>query len=727
MTEARNTRTSHRPLWLILLAFVALGGMYAWATPLLEASDELWHVGMVDVLARTGALPVQIPGVETSWAQEGSQPPLYYALSALLVSPIARDDFDSLRQPNPHAKAGVPAALDNKNLVLHDSPSPPLEGMALAVYLLRAVGIALGCVTVAAVYATALELCGNRRVALVAAGLTAFNPMFLFIAASVNNDNLVIALISLILWQTLAMLRLGFSLRRSALLALLVALATLSKVSGLVAVPVVALAALQLAWRTRNLRGLITLGSLMVILWLVLAGWWYARNLTLYGELFGTGTMAAVAGVRQEPFTLATLADEFEGFRVGYWGWFGAVNITTAPAYYLAMDVAVLLGVAGLALHLWRKRRDGEQLARAGVLVLTLLIGVVALIQWTAQTYASQGRLLFPYIAATSALLALGLDALLRPFGRWVARLPLVGVAVLAGFALVTPFATIAPAYAAPQPLTSLPASAQPVYARFDDVALIGYETPGGRYEPGDTLPITVYWQVLEASPRDLSLYLHAVDNAGEVIGRIDSFPGGGTLRTTRWQPGAIYADTYAIPLERETGQSRLRVQVGWWHFASEDVISPQDESGAALESVMLDTGGYAGDVALEPLPNALDDIRFGDVIALRAYRLSADEVTLEWAATGTPDADYTVFVQLLDAENVVVGSGDAPPELPTRYWRSGDRVQTTHIIRYDDPPQPGAYRVVVGWYDPVTGTRLLGADADGSYWLGDVRLGMRD
>src|SRR5690606_33279611 len=104
----------------------------------------------------------------------------------------------------------------------------------------------------------------------------------------------------------------------------------------------------------------------------------------------------------------------------------------------------------------------------------------------TAQTYASQGRLLFPYVAATSALLALGWDALLRPLGRRAARLPLAGVAVLAAFALVTPLTTIAPVYAAPVPITAMPPTVQPVYARFGDVALVGYETPGGRYEPGD-------------------------------------------------------------------------------------------------------------------------------------------------------------------------------------------------------------------------------------------------
>src|SRR5690606_6727335 len=128
---------------------------------------------------------------------------------------------------------------------------------------------------------------------------------------------------------------------------------------------------------------------------------------------------------------------------------------------------------------------------------------------------------------------------------------------------------------------------------------------------------------------RNLSLYLHAVDDAGEVIGRIDSFPGGGTLQTTRWQAGAIYPDRYDIPLERSTGQTRLRVQVGWWHYASEDVVSPQDEAGNALESVMLDVGGFAGDVETLPLATPVDGVAFGDRIALRSFTLGQEVVQL--------------------------------------------------------------------------------------------------
>ncbi|MFO7320555.1 MAG: hypothetical protein DIU68_002400 [Chloroflexota bacterium] len=723
MTRATTAERNHLlPLGLILGAFVVLALIYAWATPPLEASDELWHFGMVDVIADTGALPVQVPGVETAWEQEGSQPPLYYALGALLVRSVDRSDFDNLREPNPHAKAGIPGASDNKNLVLHDTPHPPLQGTALAVYLLRGLGVLLGCITVVAVYNAAWELASRQLIALVAAGITAFNPMFLFISASVNNDNLVTALNSLILWQMLVMLRRGFSPWRSLALAVLIMLSSLSKLSGLVLVPVVALAGLWIAWQRRDVRGLFVLGGLMAVVWLVGAGWWYARNLTLYGELFGTQTMVAVAGPRLEPFTLVTLLEEFEGFRVGYWGWFGAVNITTFPGFYRVMDAVVILALVGLLLWLIRHRRHTGRLIPVLLLALVLVTGSIALIGWTAQTYASQGRLLFPYVAATSPLLALGLDTLLRRLRDWLATFALAGVGLLAAFAFVVPFASIAPQYTPPLPLNTISTGAKPVYARFGDVALIAYETPDRRYEPGDNVPITVYWQVLEQSERDLSLYLHAVDAAGDVIGRIDTFPGAGRLRTTTWEPGAIYADFYQIPLdEGAQGRSQLRVQVGWWHFASGEVIAPEDENGTPLESVMLDAGGFAGPAPEPEVQTLVEPVRFGGVIDLTGYTLDENQLTLAWRAAGTPQADYTVFVQVLDAGNRIVGQGDAPPDLPTRYWRSGDDVTTEHTITYQPALEAGEYRLMIGWYRPDDFSRLETASPDNAYELARI------
>ncbi len=732
----RRIPAGWRPLLAVLAAFVVLAAGYAWATPPFEASDELWHFGMIQRLAEVGDLPVQTPGADTPWEQEGSQPPLYYALAAALVRPIDRSDFDAVRQPNPHAIAGIPGAVGNKNLILRDTPQPPLRGTILAVYLVRALSIGLGMITVSAVFASARQLApGRPHVALLAAALTAFNPMFLFISASANNDNLVTALNSLIIWQTLGLLRSGFSLRRSVGVALLVALASLSKLSGLALVPALGLAALWTAYRRRDGRGLLVFGGLLAGLWLLLAGWWFARNLILYNELFGTQMMAQVAGARAGAFTLATLLDEFQGFRFAYWALFGAVNIMTFRWFYDVMDGVTLAALAGLAVYLWRARRNRGIAARAGILAIIVLTGAGAVIAWTAQTFASQGRLLFPYMAASSPLLALGLIEAVRALSGLVSRiigrpaacaslrrLPGMMAGALAMFALVVPPATIAPQYAPPAPLQRLPEAAQGVYARFDDaVELAGYTLPAKRMAPGERLPVTVYWRALAHTEQDLSLYLHAVLDDGSVIGKVDSYPGGGRLRTTTWVPGAIYADAYVLELSQMAdGISRLRLEVGWWDYATGERLTAFDEAGRTISPVMLNAGGFAPpDVRQSGATlTAVEDAVFGDSLALAGYRSANDRLTLLWAVLRPPEADYTVFAQVLDAQGQIVGQGDAPPALPTRFWRTGERFLTEHTLVYPRPLGPGVYRLVVGWYRPDDWARLDAAAPDDAFPL---------
>ena len=112
----------------ILGLFLSLGAIYSVVDPIFESSDELSHYPYVKYMADGRGLPVQRPGEETLWDQEGSQPPLYYALAAALTSWINTDDLPIVRRINPHAQLGVPLGQDNKNMIIHTSPGAvPLE------------------------------------------------------------------------------------------------------------------------------------------------------------------------------------------------------------------------------------------------------------------------------------------------------------------------------------------------------------------------------------------------------------------------------------------------------------------------------------------------------------------------------------------------------------------------------------------------------------------------
>jgi len=693
----------HQLLLMICLGYLVLGGIYLSATPLFEASDELWHLGMVNYLANHNRLPIQDPNLPTDYEQEGSQPPLYYWLSAQLVRAIDRSDFHAVTQPNPHVIAGIPLATHNKNLVLHSDRSITYKGSILAGYILRGVSLLLGLVTLVGTFQSAKLVLHSEAWASVATVWVAFNPMFLFISASVNNDNLVIALNSVVIWLLLRMIERGYEPVTFWVLPILVALASLSKLSGNIPVPVIAFVAFVLSWRMKRWGAFFRLGFTLLGVWLIVSGWWYGRNLALYGELFGTRMMAQVAGERLEPFTLLTLWQEFEGFRIAYWGLFGAVNILTWRGFYLLMDGFVLVTCVGLISALIRWKTIPLKIIS---LMAIFVLASASLIGWTSITYASQGRLLFPIVAATTPLLVLGL----RSWGRQLGRIfALSSSMLLVSMAMVSPFLAIIPAYRPTPTLTQLPDGVTPIFADFGFVELVGYKAEARRYFPQDTLDITLYWHITQKTPIDYSLFITAVDPNGEAMGKVDTFPDGGLLATSTWDEDTLFADRYHFELDEMSGQFPLNVQVGWWDRLDNYAVA-YDGDGKTLDAVILQVGGY-GELALDHDPSMQELTpapQFAHQIELIGYNLLGNHLTLSWRTLAPIPQDYTVFAHLIDPSNqLIVAQADTPPTLPTRYWQNNEIITTAHNLAF--PPQDATHplQLWVGWYSPVDFSRL--------------------
>ncbi|MCX8066512.1 MAG: DUF2142 domain-containing protein, partial [Anaerolineae bacterium] len=392
------------PSWRtgILLFYLALAILHSAVNPLFECPDETWHVGMAVRLARGEGLPVQRPGEETPWRQEGSQPPLYYALLAgftrLLRLPL--DNLDVVYVPNPHASSGNASLIANRNQALH-SPAEqfPWRGAALTIHLWRVFSVALGLLTVLATVNTMRLLFPDRSGWALGSGLlVAVNPMFLFITASVNNDALVNAATAVGLWILALIWRRGFSWPRAALLGIILGTAALAKLSGLTIWPL-ALAVVLVRAPRLSQKALASLAVFSIAL--ALCGWWFWRNWVLYQDPFGLYVMLDIVGHRRA--TPADLLREFQGFRWSFWGVFGWMNVLMPVWVYHAVDAWTALAILGLLARMGRglaravrTRAWGKEWAIGLGLLGYVAVLFAAFLRWTMQTPASQGRLLFP-------------------------------------------------------------------------------------------------------------------------------------------------------------------------------------------------------------------------------------------------------------------------------------------------------------------------------------------
>ncbi len=131
-----------------------------------------------------------------------------------------------------------------------------------------------------------------------AAAIVAFNPQFLFMSGAVNNDVIAGLFGSILLWQGVIIIRDGLTTRRSIFLALAFGLALMAKFNLAFALPLIELALLISIWPKRDWRGFIKANVILLIGVAIIAGWWFVRNVQLYGEPTGVQRMNELWGGR---------------------------------------------------------------------------------------------------------------------------------------------------------------------------------------------------------------------------------------------------------------------------------------------------------------------------------------------------------------------------------------------------------------------------------------------
>lgn len=124
----------------------------------------------------------------------------------------------------------------------------------------------------------------------------------------------------------------------------------------------------------------------------------------------------------------------------------------------------------------------------------------------------------------------------------------------------------------------------------------------------------------------------------------------------------------------------------------------------------------------------------FGEALRLTGYERTPGtlhageslEVTLVWDSAESVARPYTIFVQLLDAQAHILAQRDSWPvegQWPPTCWARGERVTDRRVLELPVEAAAGRYRLVVGWYDPLTGARLTLPDGTDALALDTVQV----
>jgi hypothetical protein len=273
-----------------------------------------------------------------------------------------------------------------------------------------------------------------------------------------------------------------------------------------------------------------------------------------------------------------------------------------------------------------------------------------------------------------------------------------------------------------PTPKVALPAGV----TMGKGVQLLGIDAQVLVGQPGDALPVDLFWWALDGPPEPGPAVLQLTNDAGEVLAETSSAPAGGLLPFTELRDGQVvrYPRSLVLPVGLPAGVYNLslgrRGPDGTWLPVRRGLIP----LGATYPLATIRVKGRSLDTTAPAVQHPVD-VRFGDGVRLVGYDLDSSQsdlqVTLYWQALAPMTTRYKVFVHLVGdgGPSDIRAQADIYPHLPTTGWVPGEYL-TDHVTLDLPTSLPaGPYTLLLGLYDEAAGTRLPASGASGEP-LGD-------
>lgn len=105
----------------------------------------------------------------------------------------------------------------------------------------------------------------------------------------------------------------------------------------------------------------------------------------------------------------------------------------------------------------------------------------------------------------------------------------------------------------------------------------------------GQMLALKLYWQAISKMDADNKVFVHIMDEQGNVAAQQDRTPGNGRYSTTLWSPGEQVSDDFLLPLNLAPG--RYQVVVGMYDARSGERLVAAQSNGQELVNRQIEIG----------------------------------------------------------------------------------------------------------------------------------------
>ncbi len=250
-----------------------------------------------------------------------------------------------------------------------------------------------------------------------------------------------------------------------------------------------------------------------------------------------------------------------------------------------------------------------------------------------------------------------------------------------------------------------------------EGVELLGYQVGRETVEPGQKVPLKLWWRVTSPLTITYQAHIMLLDATGTQRGDAVVELASAEHPTTAWTDGEVIEGRYSLPVAADaaSGEGLLGVEL----------VAPSGRAGTRVRTgsvqIVAPTHVFQPPAIGRPRKETL-----GQKVRLLGYDLAEDKakagealrLTLYWQALAPMQTSYTVLAQLLDSAGKVVAEQESIPAggaRPSSGWVLHEILTDPHEIALPADLPPGGYGLVVGLYDKATGARLPAYDASGA------------
>lgn len=262
----------------------------------------------------------------------------------------------------------------------------------------------------------------------------------------------------------------------------------------------------------------------------------------------------------------------------------------------------------------------------------------------------------------------------------------------------------------------AVPLSSTPTWRFEPELYLLSAEIGATRVLPGESLPLTLWWQPTQRLDEEWIFFVHLLGPEDELAAGIDVVPALGAYPTFVWKPNELIPTHHLVRIPTRVSPGQYRIEIGWYNVLNGERLKVFD-----TQSHTMDERVIVGNLKVTPrvlptfTPTHLQRANFDGQIALLGYDIRQEaarqfQVTLYFHGLTTLTRDYTLFVHLLDARGEIVAQFDHQPQqrrYPTSIWEFGEQVRDEFVVTLPPDAPAGKYQLVIGWYDWQTGARL--------------------